>query len=208
MKELNLPFDRKEKDHIRRKFFNEKAEVWDTFSINDKKKMEYITDLFEIKENFNILDVGTGTGVMIPFYLKKLKNGNVTGLDYSEKMIAIAKKKNPESSTVSYQIADVYNLEPEEKYDLVVCYSCFPHFYDPMNALKRLSGVLKKGGRLAIAHSSSRNNINNIHHSGDDAVCNDYLPDMEDMKKMFTILGLSPEFVRDDSEYYIIIARK
>lgn len=53
-----------------------------------------------------------------------------------------------------------------------------------MNALKRLIGVLRKGGRLAIAHSSSWSDINNIHRSGDDTVCNDYLPDMDIMRKM------------------------
>lgn len=45
------------------------------------------------------MDVGTGTGVMIPFYEEKLTSGSILAVDYSEKMIEVAKKKSPSRNT-------------------------------------------------------------------------------------------------------------
>ena len=86
---------------------------------------------------------------------KKVVNGCIVAVDYSEKMIEVARSKFPEKEhpKVAFQVADVYDLKYDSKFDLVVCYSCFPHFVDKPLAVKILVNALKKGGRLAVAHS-------------------------------------------------------
>ena len=189
-------------------FFNEKAGTWDETSIHDMSKVDYITDLLNIEENSRILDVGTGTGVMIPGYLSRIVDGHVNAIDYSENMIAVARSKYPESEKLSYTVGDIYKLKERDVYDRVVCYSCFPHFPDPMEAIHILSHALKKGGTLTVAHSSSKDHINKVHSTGGEEICNDYLPELDVMSEMFSAHNLDIVFTRDDEDYYIVIGKK
>jgi demethylmenaquinone methyltransferase/2-methoxy-6-polyprenyl-1,4-benzoquinol methylase len=194
----------------KQEFFNERAERWDEISVHNLEKVQYITEKLEIQSNDKILDIGTGTGIMIPFYEKYLVDGSVVAVDYSEKMIEVARSKYPEKEhpRVSFRVCDVYNLEYEADFDLVVCYSCFPHFADQPLALKILTKALKKGGRLAVAHSDSAKKINGVHMNGGVEVGNDFLPSMDRLKQMMKESGLTVTFERDDESYFVCIAKK
>lgn len=194
----------------RKDFFNERAEIWDQIAIHDLEKVQYITALLGIRGSDRILDIGTGTGIMIPFYERYLVDGSVVAVDYSEKMIAVARSKYPEKEhpLVSYLVSDVYDLKYDECFDLVICYSCFPHFTDQPLALQILSRALRKGGRLAVAHSDSAKKINGVHMSGGVEIGNDFLPRMEILKQMMNDSGLAVTFERDDESYFICIAKK
>ena len=80
----------------KKNFFNEKAEIWDEITVHNLEKVQYITEMLGIHGDDRILDVGTGTGIMIPFYERYLVNGSVVAVDYSEKMIEVARSKYPE----------------------------------------------------------------------------------------------------------------
>jgi demethylmenaquinone methyltransferase/2-methoxy-6-polyprenyl-1,4-benzoquinol methylase len=191
-------------------FFNEKAGIWDEITIHNMEKVEYITKKLNIHGDERILDIGTGTGIMIPFYEKYLSNGSVVAVDYSEKMIEMARSKYPEREHphVSYLVSDLYDLDFDSDFDLVVCYSCFPHFVDQPLAIDICSRALKEGGRLAVAHSDSAKKINSVHMEGGVEISNDFLPSMERLKKMMTDRGLAIKFERDDDTYFICIASK
>jgi demethylmenaquinone methyltransferase/2-methoxy-6-polyprenyl-1,4-benzoquinol methylase len=191
-------------------FFDEKAEMWDEITVHNLEKVQYITELLGIHGDDRILDVGTGTGIMIPFYEKYLVDGSVVAVDYSKKMIEVARSKYPEKEhpKISYLVSDVYDLTYDAEFDLVVCYSCFPHFIDQPLALKILSKALKKGGRLVVAHSDSAKTINGVHMNAGVEIGNDLLPSMELLKQMMKKSGLTVTFERNDEQYYICISRK
>lgn len=198
----------RKKNPKQREFFDERAGIWDEISVHDAEKVAYIADLLDLEDGMDVLDVGTGTGVMIPYYLERMDGGKVTAIDYSPAMIEVAKRKYPESERLAYRAMDLYDLDGTQEYDRVVCYSCFPHFPDPMGALRVLSKQLKPYGTLCIAHSSSRDYINHVHECGGREICNDFLPEIDIMIEMFEQAGLDPVFSRDDSEYYIVIGRR
>jgi ubiquinone/menaquinone biosynthesis C-methylase UbiE len=205
-KSMNTKMDNpKKKD-----FFNEKAEIWDEITVHNLEKVQYITEMLGIHSDDRILDVGTGTGIMIPFYEKYLVNGSVVAVDYSEKMIEVARSKYPEKThpKISYLVSNVYDLKYDAEFDLVVCYSCFPHLIDKPLAIKILSRALKKGGCLAVAHSDSAEKINGIHMNSGVEVGNDLLPSMELLKQMIKESGLEVTFERNDENYFICIVRK
>jgi demethylmenaquinone methyltransferase/2-methoxy-6-polyprenyl-1,4-benzoquinol methylase len=191
-------------------FFNDRARKWDEITVHNCAKVQYISDLLAIKCNDRILDVGTGTGIMIPFYEGYLVNGSVVAIDYSEKMIEVAQSKFPKDKhpLVSFQVSDIYTLSFAAEFDLVVCYSCFPHFVDQPLAIKKLCKALKKGGLLVVAHSDSAKKINGVHMDGGMEITNDFLPSMEQLKKMLNESGLEVTFERDDESYFICMAKK
>jgi ubiquinone/menaquinone biosynthesis C-methylase UbiE len=204
-KHMNPKFNPK-----KRRFFNERAEVWDEIAVHNLEKVQYITELLGIHSDDRILDIGAGTGIMIPFYERYLRDGSVVAVDYSEKMIEVARLKYPEKEhpMISYLVSDVYELKYDAEFDLVVCYSCFPHLVDKHKAIKILSRALRKGGSLAVAHSDSIKTINGVHMNGGVEIGNDFLPSMELLKQMMKESGLAVTFERDDESYFICIARK
>lgn len=193
-----------------KEFFDQHAEKWDEITIHDQSKVRHIISLLELKGDEKILDVGTGTGVTIPFYEPLLKNGSVLGIDYSDKMIEVARGKFPASRhpKVSFEVGNLYDRKECSLYDRVVCYSCFPHFPDKEGALIVLSKTLKAGGLLMVSHSCSRDRINKVHREGGEVIEHDYLPKMPEMENLFAQAGLRKVASRDDDDYYYIIGMK
>lgn len=193
-----------------RGFFNEKAGIWDEITLHNQQKVRYIIERLEIRGDERVLDIGTGTGIMIPFYEGQLSDGSVVAVDFSERMIDMARAKYPEGKhpQISYLVSDLYDLKFDADFDLVVCYSCFPHFVDQPLAIEILSKALRKGGRLAVAHSDSAKKINGVHMNGGVEISDDFLPSMERLKGMMTDHGLTIHFDRDDDDYFICIAVK
>lgn len=189
-------------------FFDERADCWDEVCVHDPVKIDHIVSLLDLGDGCDILDVGTGTGVMISYYLKAMSGGHVTAVDYSEQMIRVARSKYPESERLEYRVQDIYAMKDESCYDRVVCFSCFPHFPDPVGAIAVLSRALRPGGLLCIAHSASRDHINGVHRESGELISNDYLPPVGIMGELLTQSGLDVEMLRDDNEYYIALARK
>ena len=140
-------------------FFDEYAPRWDDEMIIDDRIVEKILDNAGVSEGKAVLDVACGTGVLVPYYLAR-GAGAVTGIDISPEMIKIAAAKFAE---VSFICADAENYKSEEKFDSIVIYNAFPHFSDPERLIKNLSGMLKPGGLITVAHGMSRERINSHH---------------------------------------------
>lgn len=192
-----------------KEFFNSVANSWDEMCTHDMKKVEYILDLIEIQAGSHILDVGTGTGVLIPSLSQRVtESGHIKAMDVAEKMIEVAQKKNNYHNVV-FECKDVLeNKGDEECYDHIICYSMFPHFQHKEEAVKRLSEKLKIGGKLTICHSQSREAINNLHKSVDDTVKEDNLPTIEIIKQYFLEAGLKVVTEVDNEEMFVIVGCK
>jgi len=191
-----------------RAYFNQKAASWDeTSSERDTTKLERMAKRLKIKPGSIVLDVGTGTGVFIHFLLREMgKGGRIVALDFAEKMLGCACTKGF-NGDIDYLCADVTNIPlGNEIFDIIVCYSCFPHFQDKPGALTEMNRVIKRGGRLLICHTSSRASINEIHRQIP-AVENDIIPDEGEMQIILLRAGFT-EIKIDDSESYLVSARK
>ena len=193
-----------------KEFFNKLADNWDNISVHEGEKVRYITSLLKLRGDERILDVGTGTGVMIPFYEEHLTTGSVHAVDFSDRMIQKCKEKFPvsEHPNVSFEAADVYDLAYDKEFNVVMSYSSFPHFTDHQRAVDIFAKALASGGLFAIAHSSSRDHINHIHSHSSHHIQKDVLPCLGELRSMFSKAGLSVVFEQSDDEYHIIIGKK
>lgn len=97
------------------------------------------------------LDIGIGTGILA----KKLYDNGlaVTGIDFSEKMLAIAAEKMPDARLLLCDFGE--NLPKEignDHFDAIVCTYAIHHLgYDAQkNLLRKLLPLLSKNGRLYI----------------------------------------------------------
>ncbi len=103
-------------------------------------------------KNIKILDLGCGTGELISELMQKFSNAEVTGIDFSEKMLEISNKRNPSAKHIKMDTAELSKLEG--KYDLVVCTHSLPYYKEPKNVFKELHRVLKRDGRILVGFAS------------------------------------------------------
>jgi len=192
-----------------RTYFNHRAAIWDeTSSETDTTKLERMAERLNIEPGSTVLDVGSGTGVFIPFLLSRIgSQGRLVALDFAEEMLNRARAKGF-NGYIEYLHADVTSVPLlEEVFDVVVCYSSFPHFQDKPRALAEINRVTKSGGRLLICHTSSRAMINQFHRQIP-AVGNDTIPDEPEMLIMLSMAGFVDIKIEDTSESYLASARK
>lgn len=191
-----------------RNYFNQKAVIWDDFiAEKDGTRLSALADRLGIPSGASVLDVGTGTGVFVPYLLERINGGGLICLDIAEEMLKRARAKGFPKN-VEYLHADVSDLPlADAVFDAVVCYSSFPHFQDKVRALGEMKRVLKNGGKLFICHSSSREVINNIHRQIP-VVASDILPDGAEMHALLRATGFSGIEVEDSSDSYFATAVK
>jgi len=192
-----------------RAFFNDKAAIWDKeIAEKDISKLEAMAQRLNIKPGFTILDIGTGTGVFVPFLLSKIGgNGKLVAIDIAEEMLRLARAKGFPGN-IQHIHADILSLPiTEATFDTVVCYSSFPHFHNKPKALTEIARVLKAGASLFICHTSSRSVINAI-HSEMPSVKNDLIPDNGEMHALLSSAGFSNIKIEDSTNSYLASASK
>lgn len=192
-----------------RSYFNQRAAIWDeTVAERDASRLERIARRLNIKSGSALLDVGTGTGVFIPYLLKRVgKDGQIVALDIAEEMLEKARAKGF-NGNIEYLQADAANIPLRgEIFDIVVCYSSFPHFQDKPGAFAEMHRVIRRGGRLLICHTKSRAAINEIHRQIF-VLKNDAIPDGGEMQLMLLMAGFTEIKVGDNSDSYLTSAEK
>ena len=200
----------KTSDPFQPEFFDERAESWDEWTEHDPAKVSLIVDLLGLKPGMTVLDGGTGTGVMIPFLLKRIGDeGTIDAVDHSRGMIDVARRKFPRETfpNVTFRVEDINETPTNGNYDAILLYSMFPHLLNPEATLRRLSGGLKKSGRLAIAHSESREAINELHRELEGRT-ETVLPPMDELANMMQAAGLMPKERVDTDEMFVIVGEK
>jgi ubiquinone/menaquinone biosynthesis C-methylase UbiE len=192
-----------------RTYFNGKASVWDiTAAEIDEIKLRAMATRLALTPGATVLDVGTGTGVFIPYLLERItENGELVAMDIAEEMLKKAHAKSFNGVT-AYLNADVECIPlADGLFDDVVCYSSFPHFQDKIVALAEIYRVLKDDGLLFICHTSSREHINGIHCAIPE-VCHDILPDGGEMEALLAEAGFTDIQIEDNCENYFCCSRK
>lgn len=201
----------------RKAFFNEHAEKWidmwykdETSGDHDKhgKDFERLFSLLPLKAGDRVLDVGCGTGILVPYVLDRIGTaGMLFELDYAEKMIETNRKLHREPN-ISFLVAEAESAQLEDaSCDVIICFSCFPHFHDKKKAMANLSRILKSEGIIAVSHFESSEGIKK-HHGSCHAVMHDHLPDKSDMYALFQKEGLKIDLFIDEPGFYFTRAKK
>lgn len=181
-------------------FFDRLAKDWDSRQPRDDKKINFILDCGNVRENASVLDVACGTGILVPYYLQRNVK-KVTAVDISSEMIKEARKKFA-NSNVEFINADVEETTFGEKYDCCIVYNAFPHFPEPVRLIKFLADCLTEDGILVIAHGLSRERLNN-HHAAKAAGVSRELMSEQELAAMFLPYFEITEAVSDEEKYVV-----
>lgn len=116
-----------------------------------KKVLETIYDIIKSENGKNILDIGFGTGILS----KKLydEGCSICGIDFSLKMIEIAKQKMPNAMLIQHDFTQGLPVFLSDKtFDFIVCTYAIHHLDDPqkIRLLNELTDNLSVGGKVLI----------------------------------------------------------
>ena len=122
--------------------------------IKDDKHLSLLLDLVEGGKSNKILDIGTGTGYLAFPLAEKFPAASVCGIDIAdvivEKNNATVKEKGIRN--LSFEVFDGLEYPfPDESFDLIVTRYAFHHFPDIVDAVRQMSRILIKGGKVLIS---------------------------------------------------------
>lgn len=123
-----------------------------------------------------VLDVGSGTGILIP-HLLAAGCRPVLACEISHGMLQQAQARHGNAEGTLFVQGDGQRLPLRDRScGTVHCFSVFPHFDAPAQALGEFRRVLRPGGTLCILHLMDHEELNALHREAGHAVAKDILP--------------------------------
>jgi arsenite methyltransferase len=167
--------------------FDEKQakQVESTYMTPDVVEQRRATrELLALRPGETVLDIGSGPGFLADEMAAEVgPDGAVHGLDPSEAMLAIARRRE---TRVEYAVGDATSLPyPDQTFDAAIATQVYEYVPDMPAALAEARRVLRPGGRLLILdtdwdavvwHSSDRDRMMRVLEKWNDHLADPYLP--------------------------------
>ncbi len=138
-----------------KKHFEEEAEQYDNIIKNlipyYHQMVEAIVNTISFEQNsdFEVLDLGCGTGTVSRAIKNTFPNAKLTCLDISGNMLQIAGGKLYDAPETEYINCDFYNFSFDKKYDAIVSSLALHHLVtkeDKLDFYKKIYSALNAGG--------------------------------------------------------------
>jgi SAM-dependent methyltransferase len=107
-----------------------------------------------LRPGMRVLDAGCGTGEALNWLLDEVgPTGTVVGLDLAAAHVQVARQRA--SAQLQVVQGDLLHVPfAPASFDLIWCVNTINHLHDPVVGVKRLSTLLRRGGRIALGQSS------------------------------------------------------
>lgn len=190
------------------RYFEDQAANWDA-----RMPPNYSAILHDFARPFaaefqaasSILEIGTGTGALIPVLKSLAPDTQLISVDLAHAMLHQARQRTLDARLFQ---ADVHRLPLASTcFDLVICHNSFPHFAKKRQALDEIKRVLRPAGKLMILHNNSREFVNGIHTRVGEPLHHDLLPTSEDMHQLLLSSGWNAVAVEDLPNRYVVRAQ-
>ena len=141
-----------QKDDVNKKTYNAIADFYVKEASLDHEDKTYLDSFLKTVSGNKILDLGCGPGILSK-YLSNL-GYDVTGVDFAEQMISIARGIAPKANFI---VSDIASLELDDKFDGIVLAHFLIHFSKEENIqiLNKLHTLMNPDASLFIQFSAN-----------------------------------------------------
>ncbi len=142
--------NRRQHNLYQRRVFDENVEFFRRPIPEDvERRTQQIVAAAKLKAKDRVLDVGTGTGVLIP-HIQRCGVRDIIGCDLSEPMLAEARKRYP---GVKFWCGDVIDIPAAlGPFDAIFFNAVFGNMWNQQDTLRVSAGHLHRNGRIIISH--------------------------------------------------------
>ncbi len=150
-----------------------------------------------------ILDVGTGTGILIPL-IEQYLPGQIYACDLSKKMLQQLRKNYLGVKTIWSDVRDL--TMPDANIDVAFINACYPNIADKPGTFAKLAMLMKPAGRLIISHPLGRRFIDTLKKHAPYPL--DDFPDAFEAQHLLAPYGFDIQACVDEAQLYILTAVK
>lgn len=167
------------------------------------ERLEKIVASAQIVKGDIVLDVGSGTGILVPL-IQKYGPGRVYACDLSEAMLKQLKQRYSNVDTI---LSDVRDLTlPDLSIDIVFINACYPNIVDKAGAFTNIGRMMKPAGRMVISHPLGKSFIVSLKESVPFPL--DDFPEKSEAEILLKPYGFDIKKSIDEPELYILVATK
>jgi SAM-dependent methyltransferase len=133
---------------------------------SNRERNVWAVGLLDVQPEDRVLEIGFGPGVAVQEIARRATDGLVVGVDHSEVMLRQATRRNAaavRAGRVDLRLGTAEHLpEFDAPFDRILAVNSLMFWDDPVARLKELRGLLRPGGRIAVAfqprgpHASDR----------------------------------------------------
>jgi len=167
------------------------------------ERLEKIVAYGNIARGDTVLDVGTGTGILIPI-INKYKPSRIHACDLSRPMLAQLRKNYPYVETIMADIRDLNLIEGS--IDVVFINACYPNIVDKESAFSNINRMLKTKGRVVISHPLGKAFILRLKDGSPFPL--DEFPEEPEADALLKPFGFEIEIFIDEPRLYVLVATK
>ena len=191
-------------NRLQRQLFDELYHLFDPpLPEGVPERLERIVASGGIAKGDNVLDVGSGTGVLVPL-IQKYGPTRLFACDLSEAMLRQLKKHHP---TVEAIVSDIRELAlPDLILDVVFINACYPNIVDKVGAFTNLGRMTRPAGRIVISHPLGKAFIDSLKEKVPFPL--DDFPEKSEAEILFEPFGFTIKEFVDESELYILVVTK
>lgn len=167
------------------------------------RRLEKIVAHGRITTGDTVLDVGSGTGILVPI-IKIYRPGRIYACDLSRRMLEQLSKNYPYVKTIEVDVRDL--KLPDGSVDVTFLNACYPNIVDKAGAFSNISRMVKAKGRLVISHPLGKAFILSLKKRTPYPL--DEFPEEPEAGALLKPFGFDIETFIDEPGLYILVAAK
>ncbi len=166
-------------------------------------RLERIVVAAALNSRSRVLDVGTGTGALLPHILGR-RPARIEAVDLSSEMLRHAEERY--GSGVNFRQADFVDVPGESAFDVIFFNAVFWNLFDRRRALAHAAHLLAPGGRMIISHPMGKLFVRRLREDNPDLLRDD---PVDDSLLVDAIEHHGFQIVErvDDQHLYLLVAR-